>query len=150
MAVVPTYSGVVATALGNAITQRRFTITAADVKLLGAFLTGDVLLFTSSKGSKIVGVTIKASTAFTGNTTLTVSVGTGTGGTVDAFASAFDIMAAVSDTNFQDTDEFKSLHYAGDTISAHFIATVANLSSTATGVVDIFITYLDVTDQTLT
>ena len=135
----------IGTDFGGQVTQRRFTITSKGVTPIGAVLTGDVLLFNLPAGGKILGVTIKASTAFVGTTTLTVSVGTGASGTVDAFASAFDIKAAVSDTNFQDSGQYKSLHFSGDAVYAHFIATVANLDQLTTGTVDIFVTFLNVT-----
>ena len=83
------------------------------------------------------GVTIKHETPFTGGTLtgMTVSVGDSSGAT--AYAPAFDIFQAASDTAFSDSAVFKSTTFAARDVLARFFATGDTVQNAAAGAVDI-------------
>ena len=133
------------TALGGAVTFRRFIIPYTD--LTTAATSMNVALCTLSKGSVILGVRIKHSTAFAGAgpwTTCVVSVGTTIGSAYAAFASAFDVFQAVADTTLQETAQFKSTSYTAIPLVARFTAS-HNCSVATAGQVEIDILYLNMT-----
>lgn len=132
-----------ALSLGGCLRYREFTIPYTD--LTAAATTQNVTLMTLPKFGKVLGVTIKHSTAFAGTgpwTSCTVSVGSS--GDPTAHAGAFDIFQAVGDTVFQDSDQYKSLSNAAYSIIAKFTAS-HNVSTATAGQVDIRILYMDVT-----
>ena len=99
-------------------------ITSADRRFNVAATSADIQVTLPQQYSKIIGTTVKHSTAFagTGLTSLTVSLGDSTSNT--AYTGTFDIFQAVATTTFQDTALFKSTTMAATppVINAHFIA----------------------------
>jgi len=132
-----------ALALGSALRLRRFTITHAD--LTDNDTSQTINLYTLTKGSAVLGVRIKHSTAFSGGSVsaLTVSIGAAAG-SATTFASAFDIFQAAAVTTFQMTNSFNAATYADDTVQAVFTSTTDNLVNLTAGSVDIDILTVDV------
>ena len=128
--------------LGNGPCTNRYTISYADLTTAGT--TQTLALFTLPQGGKILGVTIKHSTAFRGTawSACTVSVGSATGGAT-YYASAFDVYQAVAATTFQDTAEYKSAIYTAEAVNAYFTSTGGNLSVGTAGVVTIDVFFLN-------
>ena len=129
-------------AMGTGLVYVEYAITYADLTTAGT--AQNITLFTPSQPKfKIMGVTIKHSTAFAGTgpwTTCTVSVGTAVAPT--AYASAFDIFQAVGD--FQDSAQYKSTTEAATAVIARFTAS-HNVNVGTAGSVYIRVLYLDIT-----
>jgi len=106
---------------------------------ISAATTQDVTLFSLPAKGIVTGVREKTSTAWsgTGFTTLSLSVGDSVGGTSFYTAPSYDLRAAVSATNFRNTQIFKNSTDAGSNVTAH-IAGNQNLNTAAiAGSVDI-------------
>ena len=123
-----------ALALGSGLTYRRFTIGFADTITVST--THTQTLFTLGARDKILGVEIKASTAFSGGSLTSVTVSVGVSGSVTTFASAFDIFQTVGDTVLQETDQFKSGSRAALSVIATFVGS-HNMSTATAGAVEI-------------
>lgn len=105
-----------------------------------AATTNSITLLSLVAGGIIHGVKIKHSTAFagTGITAMTVSVGVT--GTVNKYASPFDVFQAVSNTTFQLSNVVGSEnHGAATTILITGTSTGGNLSALTQGSVDVWV-----------
>lgn len=115
-------------------------VTVGFAQLTTAGLTQTINLITTSARTKVCGVSIKTTAAFSGGliATLTVSVGDAAGTGTD-YAPAFTIFSAPSATNYQDTipATVASKTSAASTITALFTSTVGNLNTATAGSVDI-------------
>ena len=113
------------------------TYSVSESDLTAAAATQDVTLFQLPARGVISGVTTKHSTPFVGGslTGMTVSVGDSSGTT--AYAAAFDIFQAASDTTFLDSALFKSTTFAAREVLARFTATGDDVQNVTSGVVDI-------------
>lgn len=100
------------------------TITSTNEGFNVAAVSADIQIALPQQFTKLIGATVKHSTAFTGTglTSLTVSLGDST--SVTAYTPTFNIFQAVSTTTFQDTALFKSttMSAAPPVVNAHFIA----------------------------
>jgi hypothetical protein len=117
-------------ALGSGPQLKRFTINIAA--LTGAAASETIDLCTLPKGSVIEGVRIKPSVIVAGGGvgTYTVSVGSAAGST-SVFATAVNLMAAVSNLTFQLSDQFNAATYAEDTLQATFTADTTTGAATS-------------------
>ena len=108
-----------------------------------AALTTDVALFTLPAGGVIEAVKIKASTAFSGGAVSSLLASVGITGNLTKYSVPFDLMAAVSDTNFGLWNEFAGETHdaAGTSIRFSVEAIGANLDQLTAGVVDIWVKY---------
>ena len=113
------------------------TYQVVQSELTAAAATEDITLFQVPARGVMSGVTIKHETPFTGGTLtgMTVSVGDSSGAT--AYAPAFDIFQAASDTAFSDSAVFKSTTFAARDVLARFFATGDTVQNAAAGAVDI-------------
>ena len=115
-------------------------VTVGFASLTAAALTQTINLVTTAARTKVCGVSIKTTTAFSGGTiaSLTVSVGDAAGTGLD-YAPAFTVFSASSNTNYQDTipATVASKTSAASTITALFTSTVGNLNDATAGSVDI-------------
>lgn len=114
----------------------KYTIPYTSVQT--AATTNDVALFTLPARGKITGITIKHSAAFAGSSITAVSVSIGASGNPTAYASAYNILQAVSNTAMQDDGGHYSVDFASHAVSARFISTGADLSALTTGSVDVW------------
>lgn len=114
------------------------------VSLIEAALTGNYLLTVLPERGKIMGITMKTSTAFSGSgfTSLVATIGDSV--TPGAYTGEYDCLAAVSNTNFYDADKFISTTMAADEVRIYFKAnqnlgdgSITHLSS---GSIDIWLT----------
>lgn len=138
---------------GAGIRTVRFTITYKDLQLTSGSGAKSITIadqnnptnsFTLPAGSKIMGVVVKQSVAFSGGSLSAMTVSLGVSGATTRFTSAYDIFAAVADTTLQETAMFKSGQ--GSTISAllaTFTPTGDTCASCTAGSVDITITYFE-------
>jgi hypothetical protein len=96
--------------------------TVPYTSLIAAAVTGNYLVVALPARAKVQGITIKTATAFSGSgfTSLTASVGDSV--TSSAYTGPFDCIAAVSDTNFYDSLQYKSTTMAADEIRVYFTA----------------------------
>ena len=108
----------------------KYTVSSTNPAFTASATSVSVTLFTLPPRSKIIGVDIKHSVAWAGAgvTSTTASLGDGTSHT--AYSAAHDIFAAVSNTAFTDTAQFKSTTMAGSSVVARFTANV-NFGATA-------------------
>ncbi len=118
------------------------TYTVAAAALTTAANTEDEVLFNLPARSKILSISVKASTAFAGGalSAMTVSIGDSSG--VAFYTLAFDIFAAVSDTNFQDTDMYKSSTFAARDVLARFTSTGDTMDNVTAGDVEITVQWV--------
>jgi hypothetical protein len=106
-----------------------------------AALTQSITLFALSPLMRVTSYTAKTSTAFAGTTTLTSTLGDSVGTTTSYSSTLYDLKAAVSNTNFQDSGAGgitlpKHVTEAGSNVIVGLISTVANISSISAGSVD--------------
>jgi hypothetical protein len=132
-----------ASQLNGGVCYKVLTITHAD-------LTDDdtsqaITLFTLGAGSKILGVEVKHSVAFSGGTINAMTVSVGNASSATAYTSAYDIYQAVLNTNLQETALFKAGTAAAVDVLATFTSTAGNLVAATAGSVDIKVLYLNVT-----
>ena len=112
-------------------------VTVGFASLTNAGLTQTINLLSTSSRTKVCGVAVKHTAAFTGGTVsaMTVSVGDAAG-SATTYTATFNIFQAPGNTVFQDTVEMLSATYAASTIQAFFTATGGNLNTLAAGSVD--------------
>jgi hypothetical protein len=104
-----------------------------------AGLTLSVPLFTMPRGAVLHGIKIKHSTAFAGPSISAYTISVGILGSLAKYASAFDVLQAVSSTTFQLSDNFVSEDDAALTqVYATATSVGANLNVATAGVVDIW------------
>lgn len=115
-------------------------VTVGFAQLTTAGLTQTINLITTAARTKVCGVSIKTTAAFSGGliASLTVSVGDAAGTGLD-YAPAFTVFSAPSNTNYQDTvpATVASKTSAASTITALFTSTIGNLNTATAGSVDI-------------
>lgn len=146
---------------GGSLTYRKWTLAYndPDIVALGAVTSGQVKLrvgsgandstFIFPAGSKVLGVFVKHSVAFTGTgplSALTISLGI-SGGTTTFFTATFDIFQAVAATTVQETAMFKMGQATALTPAVNFVATGGNLNVLTAGSVDVYVLFMDVTTQ---
>lgn len=96
-------------------------------------------LFTLNAAGIIHAVKVKHSTAFAGGAIATCTISVGKSGENDRYASAFDVMSAVSATNyFIDERTVGESHTATTAVTVTAVSTGANLSALTAGEVDIW------------
>lgn len=135
--------------LGGSISCKRCIIDYLDSDVAGAAATTlTKKLFNLPKGSVVIGVRIKHSTAFAGTniTAMTVSVGSATNGNTAYSGPAFDIFQAVGDGQRQLNGDFIDGPNADEVINAYFTATGGNLNALTAGSVSIDVFYLNCTE----
>ncbi len=114
-----------------------YDITLADIKALGAFVTGDITLFSLPAGSLIVRTVVTPVTAVTGLTTCVGYVKT----TNHNYGSVtFDLKGAVTATN-RDLYATEQIETATPVLF-HMISTVDNLSAATAGEVQVVVEYI--------
>lgn len=138
-ATVPTTGGGAAQGLDAVLSSScpQFTIGAAT--LTNASTTEDETLFPLPGGAKVIGASVQHSTAFSGGTLTAMTVSVGDSSSVVFYTSPFDLFAAASDTNFQDTNMFKSSTSLARPVLARFTATGDNMVNVTAGSVDIVV-----------
>lgn len=96
-------------------------------------------LFSLPAGSIIHAVKLKHSTAFAGALISAMTLSVGISGTVDKYASAFDVLQAVSGTAFELSQSMGTESHTADTdITITAASTGANLSALSAGAVDVW------------
>lgn len=115
-----------------------YTVKLADLVGLGAFVTGDVKLFTLPAHAVMGPTLVRPTTAVTGVTTCTGQIKAIT--STHTYGTAFNLKTAVSTTNVDLDDELQNEGAGGD-VYFHVITTVDNLSATTAGEIDIYIDY---------
>ena len=113
--------------------------------LIAAATDQSVTLVALPAKSKIIGITIKSATAFAGSGFSAISMTIGDGTTHTAYvSSSYDLIAAVSNTNFSDTGLYKSTSMASGNIVARLTANQnfgnATITDLTAGSVDVWIT----------
>jgi len=128
-AVVPTFEP------GGAVPAcKKYTVN--ESALTAAAGTEDEVLFNLPARGKLVGINVKTSTAFAGAGITAVTVSIGDSSSPTFYTSNYDVLAAVSDTNFQDTQMFKSSTMAARDVLMRFNCTGANCNAMTAGGVD--------------
>jgi len=115
-------------------------VTVGFASLTTAGLTQTINLVTTAARTKVCGVSIKTTTAFSGGLIASLTVGVGdAAGTGTDYAPAFTVFTTSSNTNYQDTipATVASKTSAASTITALFTSTVGNLNAATAGSVDI-------------
>lgn len=106
---------------------RRYTVNRTYLNTNAVGLsTFDVPIFTLAGGESVEDVFIKHSIAFSGGGTASATVSVGKTGSVSAYASAFDIFSAASNTSFQRSESDTMENFATTTQA------VANVTITGT------------------
>lgn len=104
-----------------------------------AATTNTITLFSLIAAGIVHEVKIKHSTAFAGGSINAMTLSVGISGTVDKYASAFDVFQAVSATAFELSDALGTESHTGATnITITATSTGANLSALTAGVVDVW------------
>lgn len=117
--------------VGNALSHTAFQTAAT---------TNSITLFSLAAAGVIHAVKIKHSTAFAGAAIATYTLSVGIVGTVAKYASAFDVLQAVSNTAFQLSSVLGSENNAAAVnIVVTATSTGANLSVSTAGVADIWV-----------
>lgn len=100
-----------------------------------AGLTQSVPLWWISPKYKIVSTEMRTTTAFTGTTTLTATLGDSVGGgTIYSQSTPYNLQTAVGNTNFQDFTPNTSASLAGSNLVLSLTSSVNNLTSISAGV----------------
>ena len=104
-----------------------------------AALTNAVTVTTLAANQAVCGVISKTSTAFTGTSITSAGITIGdSNGTATTYApTSYNLLTAVSNTNFQSNNVVGLASFAGGTIQANFTAVGANLTALTAGSVDI-------------
>jgi hypothetical protein len=105
-----------------------------------AALTQNVTIFALPTNNMIVGCGVKTTTAFTGTTTLTSTLGI-TGVVTACISVAFDMKAAVSNTNFSFGSPVALPTFSTTNLVLALTATVDNISSISAGAMSIWIAW---------
>lgn len=131
----------------------KYTVAFNNNAFVANALAVDLTLFTLGQYQKIAGVTVKPSALFlnANNTMTDVAVSLGIGGNSNLYTANYSIgnNGAVGNSNFQDTDLFKSGNMGGNTaVLAHFTAANANFGNGVatvllSGSVDIWVTLVN-------
>lgn len=118
---------------------RKYTVTHSQFQAAG--MSNSVELFVLPAGGIVHAVKIKPSILFAGTGITDYKVSVGITGNLTKYAAAFDVDAAVSDTNFQlSTTVGGETHAAaGTSIKAAATTTGANLDQSTAGSVDIWV-----------
>lgn len=105
---------------------------------IAASATQSVTLFALGARLKVVGLASKTTTAWsgTGFTSFDSTVGDSVGGTTFYTSIAYDLDAAVTNTNFQDATMWKSATYAGSNVQAVITANQNLTTNPITGVAE--------------
>lgn len=130
---------------GQGVRFERFTINYAICQEYDTGTNAPVPLLTAAqfpKGSVILGVRIKHSTAFSGGAVGACTVSVGISGDLTRFAAAFDIFQAVAAATKQLSTQFKDADNAAAIVYADFNTVGANISALTAGQVDIDLLYL--------
>jgi len=123
----------------------KYTISYAA--MIEAAVTGDYLVVALPARGKLMGATMKTSTAFSGAgfTTLTASLGDSTD--QYAYSGHYNLLTAVGDTHFYDVLQYKSTTFAADEIRIYVTANqnLGNGAATAlaAGSLDIWLTTIE-------
>ena len=102
--------------------------------------TQSVTVFALPAKAMVLSCVVKSTTAFTGTTTLVATLGI-TGTLTACISTPFDLMAAVSNTNFSVALPAPIVSYAGTNLILALTSTVQNISSISAGAVDVTITW---------
>ena len=106
-----------------------------------AATTQSLIIFALPAKAMVLSCVVKSTTAFTGTTTLTATLGI-TGTLTACVSTPFDLMAAVSNTNFSVAlPTTPIVNYAGTNLILALTSTVQNISSISAGAVDVTITW---------
>src|ERR1041385_3329615 len=106
-----------------------------------AQITQSVTVFALPANGKILDCTVKTTTAFTGTTTLTSTLGV-TGSLTGCIGTAYDMKAAVSNTNFSVAlPATPIVSFAGTNVILALTSTIDNLSSISAGAISIWLTW---------
>ena len=114
-----------------------FTVNGTAGIAIPAAVTASVVLFALPAKGRVLGVSEKTSTAWsgTGFTSFAETIGDSVGGTTHYNSNSYDLDAAVSNTNFQNSGAlFKSGSYAGSNVLAVITANQNLNANTITGV----------------
>lgn len=104
-----------------------------------AATTNSITLFSLIAAGIIHETKIKHSVAFSGAAIASVTVSVGISGTNDKYASAFDVLQAVSATAFELSDSLGSeSHTAATNITITAVSSGTNLSALSAGSVDVW------------
>lgn len=114
--------------------------TLSYTQFQAASTTNSITLLVLPAGGVIHSVKIKHSTAFAGTSITAMTVSVGVTGTLNKYASAFDVYQAVSDTTFQlSTGAGSENHGSATNILATGTSTGANLNALTQGSVDVWV-----------
>jgi len=105
-----------------------------------AAVTQSLTIFALPAKAMVLSCVLKSTTAFTGTATLTATLGI-TGTLTACVSTPFDLMAAVSNTNFSVALPAPIVSYAGTNLILALTSTVQNISSISAGAVDVTITW---------
>jgi len=143
---VPTNPGAVVQSakwsIANSSTNLTITNQAGTVVTTAkaAATTQSLTIFALPAKAMVLSCVVKSTTAFTGTTTLTATLGI-TGTLTACISTPFDLMAAVSNTNFSVALPAPIVSYAGTNLILALTSTVQNISSISAGAVDVTITW---------
>jgi hypothetical protein len=106
-----------------------------------AAITQSVTVFALPANGKILDCTVKTTTAFAGTATLTSTLGV-TGSLTGCIGTAYDMKAAVSNTNFSVAlPATPIVSFAGTNVILALTSTVENISSISAGAISIWLTW---------
>lgn len=106
-----------------------------------AATTQSLTIFALPAKALVLSCVIKSTTAFTGTTTLTATLGI-TGTLTACVSTPFDLKAAVANTNFSVAlPATPIVSYAGTNLILALTSTIDNISSISAGAVDVTITW---------
>jgi hypothetical protein len=129
-------------AVANSSTNLTVTNQAGTVVTTAkaAAVTQSLTIFALPVKAMVLSCVIKTTTAFTGTTTLTATLGI-TGTLTACVSTPFDLQAAVSNTNYSVALPAPIVTYAGTNLILALTSTVQNISSISAGAADITITW---------
>ena len=117
----------------------KYTKTFSD--LSAASPTNNITLFSLPAGGLIHMVKIKHSVAFSGGGLTTYTISLGITGTLDKYASAFDVFQAAAATTFQISEIVGSESHTAATDIKIAAAASGNLNLAAAGSVDVWVNF---------
>lgn len=122
------------------IAPKWIKITKSYTDFAVASLTNDIEIYSLPAGAVIHGVIIKTTQAFTGGLITAYTLSVGITGNLVKYASAFNVLQAVSDTTFQLSNNISVENWGSTTsIRASAISITANLDAATTGSVEIYL-----------
>lgn len=126
----------------NTPTTLKYSISYTD--LIDAATSQEITFANLPAKTKVMAITLKTETEFSGSGFTSVNVEIGDGTTDDYYATTYDCDAAVSNTNFSDTQMYKSPSFASSNMIAKFTANqnLGNGAATnlSTGNLEIWVT----------